>query len=143
MKKNLDKSNDSLSEPELVVALEKATKGLLWYSESEYFFQVICWSNVENFNSSVLLQYIDYPGEVNIVTKDFYSFFALVTQEQEWHSEIEKAETKRYQYLVNLLSNNLKDLQVYLVGSVVIDAYILGNLDSKTIIGLHTKIIET
>jgi hypothetical protein len=160
-------SSNLVTEQELIVVLEKAVEGLLWYSESEYPLQVIAWHDLDNFDFHTLLQYSNHPADTKIITKEFYSFFATVAEEQEWHNEAEKAETKRYQNLVNLLNNNLQNLQVYLVGEIEIDVYILGEITSQTIdtttpksvklspqtsikqsqhltlIGLHTKIIAT
>jgi glucose dehydrogenase len=132
-----------MTEQELIAALEKATSGLLWYSESEYPLEVIYCQNIDNLTYTNFLQNSNHPTETKIVTTEFDNFFATVTKEQEWHNETEKAETKRYQNLVNLLSNNLHNLQVYLIGEIEIDVYILGKTTNQAIVGLSTKIIAT
>lgn len=143
---NLNNSHYPLSsstEQELITALKIATEGLLWYSESEFPLQVIYWQNLENFQPITLLEYTNHPAETKIVITDVESFFATATQEQEWHNEAEKAEVQRYQNLLNLLNNNLDHLQVYLLGEIEIDAYILGKTTNQAIAGLSTKIIAT
>ena len=140
MTDNID-SFDFISERELIQKLETATKDLLWFSESEYPFKVIYWRNAD-FSIDTLLQRYNYPPETKIVVKDWQSFFANAMEEKDWYNETEIAETKRYQNLVNLMKQNLKNIRVYLLGEVEIDVYILGETNSA-IAGLTTKIIAT
>ncbi len=130
-------------ERRLVRQLATASEGLLWLSESDYPWQVVCWQNTDSLDPQTVLQHYNYHPATRIVTKTPNSFFAPATREQEWHDETEKTEVKRYQALSDLLEKNLQDLQVYLVGEVEIDVYILGKTDTGAIIGLSTKAIET
>jgi hypothetical protein len=50
---------------------------------------------------------------------------------------------KRFQNLVSVLKQNLSNIQVYRVGSVSIDAYIVGVTDGGDWAGLCTKLVET
>ncbi len=53
-------------------------------------------------------------------------FFAIATQEEDWHDEEERETVQRFQNLVSVLKQNLWQLQVYRVGNTNIDAYIVG-----------------
>ena len=53
-------------------------------------------------------------------------FFAIATQEEDWHEEEERETVKRFHNLVSVLKQNLSQLQVYRVGSIDIHAYIIG-----------------
>lgn len=128
---------------QLVKKLATACEGLLWLSESDYPWEVIYWQDVTNCDRPTLLQRYSYHPETKVVTKTVDSFFAPAIQEQEWHEATEKAETKRYQNLYNLLKENLQDVRVYLVGEVEIDVYVLGKIDDNAVAGLSTKIVET
>ena len=140
MTDNID-SFDSVSERELIQELETATKDLLWFSESEYPFEVVYWRSAD-FSIDALLQRYNYPPETKIVVKDWQSFFADAIKQEDWYNETEIAETKRYQDLVKLIRQNLKNIRVYLLGEVEIDVYILGETESA-IAGLATKIVAT
>lgn len=145
MKENNIANHDSLGslpDRRFIEELKIATKDLLWLSESEYPLKIVYWHNAENFNVNTLLQHYNYPPETKIVVKEFQSFFASAIAQEEWYNEAEKAETKRYQALVNLMRQNLKNIQVYLLGEIEIDVYILGETP-RAIAGLTTKIIAT
>ena len=138
--KSIDPSN-SVSDHKLVQELETATEDLLWFSESEYPFKVFYWRNAD-FSIEALLQRYNYPPKTKIVVKDWQSFFASAIKQEDWYNETEIAETKRYQNLVNLMTQNLKNIRVYSLGEVEIDVYILGETE-RAIAGLTTKIIAT
>ncbi|MGF1589740.1 MAG: nuclease A inhibitor family protein [Pleurocapsa sp.] len=140
---NLVSTSDSLADQALIQKLELAIASLLWPSEAEYPFQVYYWQDAAKFNQNALLQHHNHSPELKIAIQEFPSFFASVTEEQTWHNEEEKAEIKRYQTLVDLMTKNLTDIRVYLLGEVEIDVYILGETPHKAIAGLTTKIVAT
>jgi len=70
-------------------------------------------------------------------------FFAIAAQEEDWHDQEEPEMAKRFQNLVSILKQNLSQLQVYRVGSIDIDAYIVGVTDGGEWAGLSTKLVET
>ncbi len=140
---NLVSTSDSLPDQELIQQLESAIADLLWLSEAEYPFQIFYWQDAANFNQNSLLQDHNYSPELKIAIQEFQSFFASVTEEQQWHNAKEKAEIKRYRTLVKLMTENLTDIRVYLLGEVEIDVYILGETPNKAIAGLTTKIVAT
>ena len=135
-------SSNSVPDGKFIQQLEIAIADLLWLSESESPFWIIHWYDCANSDRQVILQH-QYPAQTKIEVQEFSSFFASVTKEQPWHNSKEQKEVKRYQALVKLLSKNLTDLRVYLVGSVEIDAYILGMTNNRAIAGLSTKIVAT
>jgi hypothetical protein len=50
---------------------------------------------------------------------------------------------QRFQNLVSVLKQNLSQLQVYRVGNIEIDVYIVGVTDGGGLAGLSTKLVET
>jgi hypothetical protein len=70
-------------------------------------------------------------------------FFAIATQEEDWHDEEERETVQRFQNKVSVLKQNLWQLQVYRVGNTNIDAYIVGVTPSGDWTGLSTKLVET
>jgi hypothetical protein len=138
----VDLSN-SVPDQELIEQLELAIENLLWFSETESAIQVVYWRDAENFNQDTLLQQYDYPAETKIAIQEFYAFFSVATKQETWHNEAEQAEVMKYQNLVNLMTENLTDLKVYLLGEVEIAVYILGRTQNKAIAGLTTSIVAT
>lgn len=133
----------NLSNEKLLKRLENACLGLLWMSEADFPWEIIYWQDIQNLNGKTLLDRYNYNPERKIKTTTLESFFAPATTEQEWYGSIERAFTQRYQILKKLLQENLEDIQVYLVGEVEIDVYVLGKSDRNAIIGISTKIVET
>ena len=70
-------------------------------------------------------------------------FFAIATQGEDWHDKEEREAAKRFQHLVSVLKHNLSQLQVFRVGSINIDAYIVGVTPGGDWMGLSTKLVET
>ncbi|MDY6897934.1 MAG: nuclease A inhibitor family protein [Cyanobacteriota bacterium] len=131
-----------MNDNELIERLKQKSDGLLWQSESDYPFEVIYWSNVDNINAR-LLQLTDCTLETTIEVRELDKFFSQATAESDWYNDEEMAECKRYRELVNLLKTHLTDIKVYRVGETEINYYILGKTESGSIAGLSTISIET
>jgi hypothetical protein len=135
--------SSSFPDQELIEQLKLATKDLLWLSETESAIEVVYWGDADNFNQDTLLQQYQHPAETKIAIQEFSAFFAAATKPETWHNEAEQAEVVKYQNLVNLMTENLTDLKVYLLGEIKIAVYILGQTQNKAIAGLTTLIVAT
>lgn len=134
---------NSNPDQKFISQLEKATLDLLWFSEAEYPLQVIYWNDLEHFDEHILLEKAGYSSETKIEIKEFQAFFDPATKKETWHNQAEQAEVEKYRVLVDLLTQNLTNIKVYLLGEVEIDAYILGETEHEAIAGLATKIVFT
>lgn len=132
-------NNDS----QLLEQLKQASAGLLWLSESDYSWEVIYWDNIGELTLEKLRQQIDCDAGAKLEIRELDRFFEPAIQAQDWHNEAEKQEVERYQSLVDLLHNHLDNIQVYRVGEVEIDIYVLGETKHQAIAGLRTKAVET
>lgn len=128
---------------DLVQQLQQATEGLFWPSETDAEFEIVAWPNLNQITVENLRDRLNLDPETPILCQDFYRFFQPVTQEQAWHNAEERAERERYQALVELLQANLTNLQVFRVGEVEIDIYILGQTPEGQVLGLYTQAVET
>ena len=135
--------NNKIDSDKLIEQLNQAVEGLFWSSESDYLWQVVSWQNETNGELYTLLQQYNYPPGTEIEMATLDTFFSPVILEQEWHDEIDREERKRYQNLYDLLTDNLEDIQVVLVGKIEIDVFVLGKLDCNRVVGLSTKLIAT
>ena len=127
----------------IAAQLQEASNGLLLLSETDATFEVISWQAQGDLTPAKLLQLTNHPPNTPVELGTVDEFFAIATQEEDWHDQKERETPKRFQNLVNFLKQNLSQLQVYRVGSINIDAYIVGVTNGSEWAGLSTKLVET
>jgi hypothetical protein len=127
----------------IAAQLKQASEGLLFLSETDASFEVIHWQIQRELTSAKLLQLRNHPPDAPVEIVSVDEFFEVANAEEDWHDEEERETVQRFQNLVNILKQNLSQLQVYRVGSVEIDAYIVGATPSGDWAGLSTKLVET
>ena len=127
----------------IAIQLKQASNGLLFLSESDAPFEVIHWPAQGELTQAKLLQLTNHPPDAPVKVVSVDEFFAIATQEEDWHDQEEREIVQRFQNLVSVLKQNLSQLQVFRVGSINIDAYIVGVTDGGEWAGLSTKLVET
>jgi len=127
----------------IATQLQQASEGLLFGSETDAPFEVIHSPAQGELTPTKLLQLTEHSPDalVEIVSVD--EFFDVANAEEDWHDEEERETANRFQNLVNILKQNLSQLQVYRVGSIDIDVYIVGMIPGGELAGLSTKLVET
>lgn len=128
---------------EILNELKLASEGLMYSSESEYAFQVLCWEGTSSANPETVIQKTNHDPEVPVKVVGIDDFFLRATTEQDWYGDEEKAITAKYKALVETLKGKLNNLKVYRLGEIEIDVYIVGEAPTGDLIGLSTKVIET
>lgn len=125
--------------------IKSLSQDLLWMSESDYPFDTFTWSNqeVKEVNEQNLLQKTHHSLDASVKVIDMENFFGRATDEKDWYDSEERETAKKYQALVETLKQNLDNIQVYKIGDVEIDVYIVGQLKSGDWVGLSTKAVET
>ena len=78
-----------------------------------------------------------------IEERDFDNFFDRLTSEKDWHGPNEKARTKHWSILREVLEKYLDHLRVIRVGMIHLDIYVVGVDPSGRLAGVQTKAIET
>lgn len=129
---------------EIIQKLEQASNGLFMISESEYPFSVVSWENAgqETLTSNQVLDLTGHPQDTLVEIVDIDHFFRNCAVEKEWHDEQQKQDVKKFQELVNTLKSELTEIQVYRVGTINIDVYILGK-NVNDLVGISTQVVET
>jgi hypothetical protein len=127
----------------IVAQLQEASNGLLFLSETDAPFEVISWQAQGDLTPGKLLQLTNHPPNTPVELGTVDEFFATATAQEDWHDREERETAKRFQNLASILKQNLSQLQVYRVGSIHIDAYIVGATPSGDWMGLSTKLVET
>lgn len=127
----------------IATQLTQASEGLLFLSETDAPFEVIHWQVQGELTPAKLLQLTGHSPDAPVEMLTVDDFFAIAIQEEDWHDQDERKTVQRFQNLVSVLKQNLSNIQVYRVGSVSIDAYIVGVTDGCDSAGLSTKLVET
>jgi hypothetical protein len=122
--------------------LKQATEGLLYTSESDYPFDVFLWQT-NTLTPKQLLTKTKHAKNTPVQVGDFAQFFAQVTEEKDWYGPEEKEKVAKYKQLVNTLQTLLSDIQVYRVGEIEIDVYLVGKTSEGSLAGISTKVVET
>jgi Nuclease A inhibitor-like protein len=123
---------------EIIDRLKQATIDLLWVSESDYPFEIVVWSNKEI--DSMLFPPCD-DKEIKVISLN--DFFAPALRVEAWYEAEELATVDRYKLLFQTIESSLTEIQVFRLGIVEIDVYIVGKTPDGDVVGLQTKIIET
>src|SRR5918911_2610303 len=111
---------------ELLEELERAVKGLLFMSESDYPFQTLFWKDDVELTDAYLRRLAGVDESAPIKTEALEQFFRAAASEPEWKGPEELALARRYQALVAWLKENLDNPQVYRVGQINIQVYVVG-----------------
>jgi Nuclease A inhibitor-like protein len=126
----------------IIDRLKQATTDLLWSSESDYPFEIVTWEPGIELNPSDLFSNI-YDTDLAIESMDLADLLAPVIAVEDWYEAEELALVDRYQKLLQSIESNLSEVQVFRVGEVEIDIYIIGKTPTGDIVGLKTLSVET
>jgi hypothetical protein len=127
---------------EIIDRLKQATTDLCWSSESDYPFEIVTWEPGIDLNPSDLFSNI-YDTDLAIESMDLADLFAPVIAVEDWYEEAELAVVDRYKVLLESIESNLAEVQVFRLGEVEIEIYIIGKTPTGDIVGLKTRSVET
>ncbi len=133
----------SMTNQEIIEQLKAASRDLVFLSESDYPFDVFLWEGMTSVTSEKVLKQTEHPQDTAVEIVPFDSFFKRVTTVEDWQSPEEQETAKKYQALVLTLKTNLSNLQVYRLGTIEINVYILGQTSTGDSAGLSTLVVET
>lgn len=123
--------------------IQEAAEGLLYLSESDYPFEIFqlrrTISPIEDELKKIAGMSPKAPVEKTTLT---YFFRNAVKIYPEATSQ-QKDTAQRFLQLQNLLEEKMSGVEVYRIGTIRIDAFIIGKLADGTYGGLRTKVIET
>jgi hypothetical protein len=138
------RSEQMSNSDEITAKLKDASSGLVMPSESDYPFEPFLWSGTkESLTPEKILELTNHPQNSPVETVDLPYLFRNLAQEQEWHDEQQKENVGKYCKLLEVLESNLSDIQVFRVGEINIDVYVVGKIESGDLAGLATKVVET
>jgi hypothetical protein len=127
-----------------VTALTKASKGLLYPSETDAPFEVFTWKDgINALTPAKLLALADQDRASPVALATVDEFFAPLIAEKDWHGREEKAIVRKFQLLRQAVDVNLLDPKVYRVGAIEITIYLAGKARDGDWAGLKTTSVET
>lgn len=130
--------------PGISESLEIAIDGLVYVSETDEPFKVVCWpGDGKPLDSSKLLELISCSPDTPVEVTSLEDFFHELTTIQSWHGEEEAAAVRKYQNLQRLLSHELSKTRVFRVGEVEVEIYIVGSTCDGNWAGVKTTAVET
>lgn len=129
------------TDDQLIEELNRATRGLLFMSESDFAFEVIRWKAEPT--PEFLRGLTGHDASAPVEEQGIADFFRAAASEPDWKGEAELASARKYQGLLRLLEENLTDLRVFRVGEINMPVYVVGRGASESWLGVSTRVVET
>ena len=137
-KKNKTTKKESFEEE-----LKKACEGLYYVSETDAEIFPFFGGKVKGSPLETIALNLGLKKETAVEERIFVDFFTRLTKIQDWFTEIETKNAKRFLALQKLLEEKLEDLIVLRTGRIQIDIYVVGIDAAGNLAGIQTKTVET
>jgi len=125
---------------EIIDRLSTLSKDLLFPSESEYPLEPFTWKSA-TLKPETILTRSQKPADTLIESITLEEFFAPVTTDEDWFEDEDREIAQRFRDLQAAIAT-LENVQVFRLGKIEIDVYIVGAI-GPDLIGLKTTVIET
>ncbi|MFN9869022.1 MAG: nuclease A inhibitor family protein [Pseudanabaena sp.] len=125
---------------EIIDRLSTLSKDLLFPSESEYPLEPFTWEST-SLTPETILTRSQKPADTLIESITLEEFFAPVTTDEDWFDDEDRQVAQRFRDLQAAIAT-LENVQVFRLGKIEIDVYIVGAI-GPDLIGLKTTVIET
>ncbi|MFN7618290.1 MAG: nuclease A inhibitor family protein [Pseudanabaena sp.] len=125
---------------EITDRLSTLYKDLLFPSESEYPLEPFTWEST-SLTPETILTRSQKPADTLIESITLEEFFAPVTTDEDWFEDEDRQVAQRFRDLQAAIAT-LENAQVFRLGKIEIDVYIVGAI-GPDLIGLKTTVIET
>jgi len=119
----------------------EASSGLLYISESDHPFDVV--ELKSNDVEKEIRQMAQKPGDTPLEKQTVDYFFRNMVKTYPGYSAEQQVTVQRFLKLQELIKQKLAGTQVYRIGSIQVDAFLIGKLQNGSYGGLRTKLIET
>jgi hypothetical protein len=121
----------------LLTALQNATKGLLYPSETDKPFEPFSWGKADgDLTPQKVAALVKAPAGTAVAQQSLADFFQYLTANGTDHAA-------EFRQLQQVIGKQLAGAQVFRVGSVTLDVYIVGRTSDGEWAGLKTQSVET
>ena len=125
---------------EITDRLSTLAKDLLFPSESEFPLEPFVWESA-TLTTETILERSQKPSDTAIESITLEDFFAPVVTDEDWFEAEDRQVAQRFRDLQAAIAT-LENVQVFRLGKIEIDVYIVGAI-GPDLIGLKTTVIET
>ena len=132
-----------VNKDELAKQIEKVAEGLYYISETDAEIFPFIGNKAQAVTVEEILKETESAADTAVEERDFNEFFARLTEMQDWFGEEETAVADKFAELKKLLEENLKDIQVFKIGKIQLNIYVVGLDSESNLIGIKTKAVET
>jgi hypothetical protein len=132
-------------DPELKKALETASAGLTYGSESDrpFSFFFLAGAGDEPPGAAAFARLLGEPPGTPVEERSLYRFFSGHTETSDpWDAESQRIRP-RYEALRELLRTRLRGATVYRLGKIEVRCYVIGGDGRGNLAGLETVAVET
>ena len=142
-KKKIVEETD-VNKNKLPTQIAKIVEGLYYISETDAeIFPFSGVNKAELVSVEEILKQTESAADTAVEERDFNEFFARLTEMQDWFGDEETATANKFVELKKLLEDNLKDVQVFKIGKIKLDIYVVGLDVENNLMGIKTKAVET
>ena len=134
---------DTSTSDNLAKQIAAAAEGLYYMSETDAEILPFIGQTTKIVTSAEILEQTDHSANSAIEERKFASFFSRLTKIQDWFGDEEKQTVEKFIRLKEVLENNLRDLNVYKIGRIELDVYVVGLDENDKLLGIKTKAVET
>ena len=128
----------------MVKALEQASAGLMYQSETDSPWSVVSWPSAgELLTPEEIKKQGKQRADAPVVEETLESFFAPLTEEKDWYGGGGKAMAAKYRSLLSVIKEQLATPKVVRVGERNVAIYIVGIAKEGGWAGLKTMAVET
>jgi hypothetical protein len=122
--------------------IKEASFGLFYQSEGDYPFEPLSIDAAASLEDT-LQALPEKEEQTPLKAVSLEQFFRNMTTPHPNASPEQQQTAQRFINLQQVLKEELRDVAVYLVGEIEVDAFILGRTHDGNYAGLRTKVIQT
>jgi len=132
-----------VNKDKLAKQVKKIAEGLYYISETDAEIFPFIGNKAEAVTVEEVSKQTESAADASVEERDFNEFFVRLTEIQEWFGDEETATANKFAELKKLLEDNLRDVQVFKVGKIELDIYVVGLDSESNLMGIKTKAVET
>ncbi|PDW02236.1 nuclease A inhibitor family protein [Candidatus Viridilinea mediisalina] len=129
--------------PEALQAIMQAAEGLLMPSETDAPFEPFRWQADAPLTSGALLRQLELDPATPVETGDALGLLNQLAAERSWFGDEERALAQRFAQLRTTMSEHLRELTLYRVGTIKLTLILVGRDRNDQVLGLRTMVVET
>jgi len=126
-----------------VMKLATATEGLVFVSERDAPFEAFSWEETGALTPRLVCKLGGHDETEPVTQTECRPFFDALTEEQDWHGDEEKEQTRKYRELRVVFESEVTNRAIFRVGTIDVTYYIVGRSPAGSWIGVKTQATET